>query len=185
MTVYRNALVIILLLLLPVLGITQELKIGFVDTIQLMKDSPQAEVARKKLETEFQPRDLAIVDMQKQEKQLEDQLTSDTGGLIDTERKKIERNLQSLKRDIKRAKEEIIEDYNVRRNEEINKLQKLIDKITVDIAKEEHFDVILRDNVLYSSKRANITDKVLERLRAPQKFDKSSAETPSSYIPGK
>lgn len=173
-------LLVVALLSLPVFGVTQEVKIGFVDTAQLMKDSPQAEIARKKLENEFRPRDQKIVEMQKEEKQLEDQLAVDVTGMPDSERKKLERNLQTLKRDIKRAREEIIEDYNLRRNEEINRLQKVIDKITIDIAKEDNYDVILRDNVLYSSKRINITEKVLARLRQQSvKTDRALGDSPA------
>jgi outer membrane protein len=173
-------LVMLALLSLPLAGHVQDYKIGFVDTVQLMKDSPQAEAARRKLENEFRPRDQKIVEMQKEEKQLEDQLGKDVSIMSDAERKKLERNLQTLKRDIKRAREEIIEDYNLRRNEEINRLQKVIDKITIDIAKEDRYDVILRDNVLYSSKRINITDKVLERLRLQQgRADRNGAEAQS------
>lgn len=183
MNVFKSLNSIVLIILcqisLPAIA-AQDPKIGFVDTIQLMKDSPQAETARKKLEQEFHSRDQKIVEMQKEEKNLEDQLSRDVALTSDLDKKKLERDLQSLRRDIKRAREEIIEDYNLRRNEEIAKLQRLIDKITIDIAKEDRFDLILRDNVLYSSKRVNITDKVLERLRQLQRPDKVSNEPQSS-----
>ena len=71
-----------------------------------------------------------------------------------------------LKRDIKRAKEEFTEDFNLRRNEELTKLQKLIYLTTVEVAKEDGYDIVLSDSVLYTSKRVDITDKILERLRA-------------------
>lgn len=173
---YSVVLFFTMLLCMPAFA-AQDTKIGFVDTIQLMKDSPQAEFARKKLEQEFHSRDQKIVEMQKEEKNLEDQLSRDVALTSDLDKKKLERDLQSLRRDIKRAREEIIEDYNLRRNEEIAKLQKLIDKITIDIAKEDRFDLILRDNVLYSSKRVDITEKVLERLRQLQRPDKNKVDT--------
>lgn len=182
-TLYKFA--VISVLLLPLTLLAQELKIGFVDTAQLMKDSPQAEAARKKLENEFKPRDQKIVEMQKDEKQYDEQLTRDGNTMAEAERKRLERNIQSVKRDIKRAREEFFEDYNLRRNEEISRLQKLIDKISIDIAKEEHFDLIVRDNVLYASKRITITDKVLERLRQQYKPDKSANEPGPAGAGGK
>jgi outer membrane protein len=180
-----NRYAVIAALLLPLTLLAQELKIGFVDTAQLMKDSPQAEAARKKLESEFKPRDQKIVEMQKEEKQYDEQLTRDGNTMSETERKRLERNIQSVKRDIKRAREEFFEDYNLRRNEEISRLQKLIDKIAIEIAREEHFDLIVRDNVLYASKRITITDKVLERLRQQYKPDKSASEPISGGSSGK
>ena len=45
-------------------AVAQDLKIGFVDTARVLKEAPQADIARKKLENEFAPRDKKIVDMQ-------------------------------------------------------------------------------------------------------------------------
>ncbi len=157
----------------------QDIKIGYVDTSIVLKDAPQAEAARKKLESEFAPRDQKIVEMQNELKRLDEEQARDASIMSDASRKKYERSIQSLKRDIKRAREEFIEDFNLRRNDEINKLQKLIDRTTVDIAKEEHFDLILRDNVLYSSKRIDVTDKILERLRQLHKPDKPGIKSPA------
>jgi outer membrane protein len=160
----------------------QENKIGYVDTAIVLKDAPQAEAARKKLESEFAPRDQKIVEMQNELKSLDEEQARDGSTMSEAVRKRNERTMQSLKRDIKRAREEFIEDFNLRRNDEINKLQKLIDKTTVDIAKEEHFDLILRDNVLYSSKRIDITDKILERLKQQHRPDKSAIKSPPEPV---
>jgi outer membrane protein len=147
-------------------AIAQELKIGFVDTTRVLKDAPQADLARKKLEHEFAPRDEKIVNMQKRLKTLDDRQNKDLAVMSDTARRKLERDMIELKRDIKRAKEEFTEDFNLRRNEELTKLQKLISQMTVAVAKEDGYDIVLSDSVLYTSKRVDITEKILARLRA-------------------
>lgn len=144
----------------------QDLKIGFVDTARVLKDAPQADLARKKLESEFAPRDEKIVNMQKQLKNLDDRQNKDIAVMSDSVRRKLERDMIELKRDIKRAKEEFTEDFNLRRNEELTKLQRLISQTTVAVAKEDGYDIVLSDSVLYTSKRVDITDKILARLRA-------------------
>lgn len=143
----------------------QELKIGFVDTARVLKDAPQADLARKKLEHEFAPRDEKIVNMQKQLKNLDDRQNKDIAVMSDSVRRKVERDMIELRRDIKRAKEEFTEDFNLRRNEELTKLQRLISQTTVAVAKEDGYDIVLSDSVLYTSKRVDITEKILERLR--------------------
>ncbi|MBI1421966.1 MAG: OmpH family outer membrane protein [Gammaproteobacteria bacterium] len=143
----------------------QELKLGFVDTARVLKDAPQADLARRKLEHEFAPRDEKIVSMQKRLKSLDDRQNKDIAIMSDSERRKLERDMIELRRDIKRAKEEFTEDFNLRRNEELTKLQKLIIQTTVAVAKEDGYDIVLSDSVLYSSKRVDITDKILEKLR--------------------
>ena len=139
--------------------------IGFVDTARVLKQAPQADQARKKLESEFAPRDKKVIEMQKQLKDMEDELSKNASVMSELVRKKKEREIISLKRDIKRAKEEFNEDLNIRRNEELTKLQKLVYETIVTLAREKNYDIILGDNVLYSSKRVDITDDVLERLR--------------------
>ena len=155
-----------LFLIISPLVNAEELKIGFVDTARVLKDAPQADLARKKLEKEFAPRDEKIVSMQKKLKSLDDSQNKNNSVMSDSVRRKLERDMIELKRDIKRAKEEFTEDFNLRRNEELTKLQKLIYLTTVEVAKEDSYDIVLSDSVLYTSKRVDITDKILERLRA-------------------
>ena len=155
----------------------EDLKVGYIDTARVLKQAPQADVARKKLEDEFNPRDQEIVKLQKQLKQLNEKQDRDTKLMSRAESVKLERKIVSIKRDIKRAKEEFNEDFNLRRNEELAKLHKLISKTTIQIAQEQKYDVILSDNVLYISKRVDITDLVLKRLRELQQGSGRSGAT--------
>ena len=120
-----------------------DLKLGYVNTARLLKEAPQAEEARKKLENEFAPRDQKIVKMQTKLKSLEDKLTTNTGKILDKDRKTLERQIITNKRDIKRSREEFTEDLNIRRNEELNKLQKLVYDTILKLAKEQKYDLIL------------------------------------------
>lgn len=145
--------------------LAQDIKLGFVDTARVLKEAPQAERARQKLEAEFAPRDEKIVEMQKQLKELDEKQTRDMTVMSDSARRDLERDIIGLRRDIKRAREEFTEDFNLRRNDELTRLQKIIYETTVSVAKEQGYDVILSDSVLYTSKRIDITGIVLERLR--------------------
>lgn len=139
-------------------------RIGIVNTSTLLKEAPQAEAARKKLESEFAPRDVKIVDLQKSIKVLEDKLSKDASIMSDTARKKQEREIVSKKRDVKRIREEFTEDFNFRRNEEIGKLQKLVSETILSLAKENKYDIILNESVIYASEQVDITANVLKRL---------------------
>ncbi len=148
-----------------------DMSVGFVDTSRVLKQAPQAEIARKKLESEFAPRDKQVVEMRKKLKSMEDELAKDASIMSVQVRKKKERAIISQKRDIKRASEEFNEDLNIRRNEELAKLQKLVYEVIISLAKDENYDVILGDNVMFASKRVDVTDKVLKRLQANNKSD--------------
>lgn len=140
-------------------------RIGIVNTAKILKEAPQAEAARKKLESEFAPRDAKIVELQKSIKALEDKLSKDAAVMSDAARKKQEREIVSKKRDVKRGREEFTEDFNFRRNEEIGKLQKLVSETILSLAKEKQYDIILNESVIYASKQVDITSLVLERLK--------------------
>ena len=167
---YQNKInAVVILFLLTFLNVQSvyaaDTRIGIVNTAKLLKEAPQAEAARKKLESEFAPRDAKIVAQQKLIKNLEDKLLKDAAVMSDTARKKQEREIVSKKRDVKRAREEFTEDFNFRRNEEIGKLQKLVSETILSLAKESKYDIILNESVIFASQQVDITSDVLERLR--------------------
>lgn len=140
-------------------------RIGIVNTAKLLKEAPQAEAARKKLESEFAPRDAKIVEMQKTIKTMEEKLTKNSAVMSEAARKKQEREIVTQKRDVKRIREEFTEDFNFRRNEELGKLQKLVYETILALAKEQKYDIILNESVIYASQQVDVTANVLEELR--------------------
>lgn len=163
----KHILTIVLTLLC--LGMAQaqgDLKIGFVNAARILDQAPQAEQARERLEVEFAPRDQELVSAQRALRQLEEKLASDNTLMADEERRKMVRDINSQKREIKRLRTEFQEDFNIRRNEELAKLQRQVYEAIVSLAKEEEFDLIVNDGaVIYASEQVDITDKVLERLQ--------------------
>jgi len=148
---------------MPAQLLAAELKIGYVNAVKVIEEAPQGEAALKKLEAEFAPRDKQIVEMQNKLKQLEQELEKNALVLKDAEHRSKEFEIVSLKRDLRRATQEFREDYNLRRNEELAALQKIVQKTIADIAKQENYDLIL-ESAVYASTRADITEKILKRL---------------------
>ena len=66
--------------------------------------------------------------------------------------------------DIQRAERELREDIDLRRREEINKLQNQVTKVIEKIAVDEKFDLILYTGVAYAGDKVDITKKVLSHL---------------------
>lgn len=141
-----------------------ELKVGYVNAVKVIEEAPQGEAALKKLEAEFGPRDKKLVALQTKVKQLEEQLEKNALLLKDADRRTKEHEIVVLKRDLRRATQEFREDYNLRRNEELAALQKIVYRAIVDIAKQENYDLILHEGTIYASKRVDLTDKVLKKL---------------------
>jgi outer membrane protein len=143
-----------------------EARIGFVDTVKLMEAAPQAKSAQSKIESEFAPREKELVALQREIKKLEDDLTRDGAVMSESERSKLERKILAKRRDLKRSQDEFRDDLNIRRNEVLAKLQKDMYQAVVSLAKEQKFDLILSQGVVYSSDKVDITDSVLKKLKA-------------------
>lgn len=141
-----------------------ELKIGYVNAVKVIEEAPQGESALKKLEAEFAPRDKELVATQNKIKHIEEDLEKNALVMKDADRRGKEREALTLKRELKRATQEFREDYNLRRNEELSVLQKVVYKAIVEIAKQEKYDLILHEGTIYASDKIDITDKVLKKL---------------------
>lgn len=142
-----------------------DLRIGFVNPGRVSSEAPQAEAAREQLEREFAPRDEEIVAMQEELRKLEDRLSRETLDLSEEERQRLQREIVSRRRDIQRTQEAFREDFNMRRNEELGRLQRRILRTVSEFAEEQGYDLVVSDGVVYASDAINITDLIIERLR--------------------
>jgi outer membrane protein len=141
-----------------------ELKIGFVNVAKVLESAPQAASAKKRLEKEFSPRDKLLVSQQKEIKRMEEKMNRDAAVMGPSERSKMEVDIRNKIREIKRSQEEFQEDFNRRRNEELAKLQRRVFEAIKALAKEEKFDLLLTDGVIYASDKINVTSKIEEKL---------------------
>ena len=140
-------------------------KLGAVNAIRVLEQSPQAAIARKLIEKEFSPRDKELVAGQKKLKDLEDKFNKDSAIMSEQERLKLERDIISKKRDLKRKQDEFREDLNFRRNEEFAKIQKRIVQAIQQVAKDNNYDVVLSEGVIYASSKVDISGMVIEYLK--------------------
>ena len=81
---------VILLLAFPVI-VLAETKIGFVNMVELMEKSPQAEAARKGLEQEFNSRDKKLTTVRDEVLKLEETLKNDGPIMNDKNRTDLEK----------------------------------------------------------------------------------------------
>jgi outer membrane protein len=141
-----------------------DLKVGVVNIAAVLEKAPQAEKAKKRLEQEFKPRDNKLVSMQKEIQGLQEKLKKDAAVMGESQRNKVENELQDKIRDAKRSQQEFSEDFNARRNDELGKLQRRIVEAIRGIAKDQEFDLILTDGVIYSSPQMDITSQLQQKL---------------------
>jgi len=141
----------------------QDLKLGYVSSEKLLRDSAPAKAATQKLEAEFSKRDRELQDLGAKLKASADRFEKDAPVLSEADRARRQRELAELDRDLQRRQREFREDLNTRRNEELQGLLERAQRIVRRIAEQEKFDLIVQDAV-YFSPRVDITEKVLREL---------------------
>jgi outer membrane protein len=139
-------------------------KLGFVNAEQILKEAPQTAESGKKLEKEFSGRQQELERMGKQIKDTETALDKDSLTMSETDRRNKERDLSNVKIEFQRKQRELREDVNLRKNEELGALQDRINKAVTSVSEAEGYDLVVYSGVAYSSKKVDITDKVLKAL---------------------
>lgn len=139
-------------------------KIGAVQILKVLEQSPQYQAAGKALDKEFEPRSKKLIAEQKKIKALEDKLSKDRAIMSETEISKMERDILNNRRDLKRSQDEFREDINFRRNEELAKIQKLVFETVQKVSKDNGYDIVLSEGVIYASSKADMTQLVIDAL---------------------
>lgn len=147
------------------IGYASDFRIGVVDTERILRESVPAVQAEKKIEKEFEQRDLEMKKIAKQAKDI--QLDFDKQGmtLMDAEHRSKERELANLNVNLQRMQREFREDLNLRKNEELALVLERANKAIKAIAESEKYDLVLQEAV-YRNPKIDITDKVLQYLSA-------------------
>ena len=139
-------------------------KIGFVNTARVLKEAPQARKVEDRLKAEFEPREAQLKERRQDILSLEDQIKNDSS-VTGTARRKLEREIRLKVSQLKFLEQEFREDQNLRRNEEIRELQKVISNVLKAQGDSGKFDLILTEGVSYVSDQIDITSQTIEMLK--------------------
>src|SRR5512143_2099972 len=141
----------------------QELKVGVVNSDRILRDSTPARAAMQKLEAEFAKRDKDLQEIGARLKSSAERFEKDGPVMTETDRIRRQRELADMDREFQRKQREFREDFNQRRNEELQALLERTNRIIRQIAEQEKYDIILQEAV-YFNPRIDITEKVLRAL---------------------
>jgi outer membrane protein len=141
----------------------QELKIGVVNSDRILRDSTPARAAMQKLEAEFSKRDRELQDIGARLKSSAERFEKDAPVMTETDRTRRQRELAEMDREFQRKQREFREDFNQRRNEELQGLLERTNRIIRQMAEQEKYDLIVQEAV-YFNPRIDVTEKVLRAL---------------------
>ena len=158
-------LVIVCLALLSFFVYAETIKIGYIDTEQVVNNLPQYQQNVDKLSKEFEPKKQELLDLFKHIELLREKINainnSDNKENLQTELSK----LSSLEESFRQETEFWQEMMNSKKIELLQKIELLINITINELAISENYDLILYENAAFVSDEVNITSKVIEKIQ--------------------
>ena len=144
----------------------QALKIGFVNFGKLLEESPQAKAAQAELEGEFMPRQRDVAAQQKSLQEKSAKLQKEAAVMSEADRVRTEREVRDLELNVNRRFKELQEDLNLRRNEEVGKMQRALLQEVQAYAKANGYQLIVSDGVLFAADGVDITPQLVAAIKS-------------------
>jgi len=159
-------LLVIFSLLLASLSINAEtIKIGYIDTEQVVNNSPQYKQGAKLLADEFEPKKQELLDLFNHITLIREKIKtineSQEKASLQIELSK----LNSLENSFKQETEFWQETMNNKKIELLQKIELLINNTINEIAITENYDLILYENAAFVSENVNITQQVIKKIQ--------------------
>jgi len=143
----------------------ETIKIGYIDTEQVVNNLPQYQQTVDRLSNEFEPKKQELLDLFNHIELLRAKIII----INDSENKEnLQRELSkltSLEESFKQETEFWQVTMNNRKVELLQKIELLINNTINELAISESYDLILYENAAFVSDKVNITDKVIERIQ--------------------
>lgn len=142
-----------------------DVTVAVVEVARLQQEVPQIPRLRERIAADFSLREENLAAQADQIAQLESKLDKDAKNMGEAEARSLQRDIRSRKLRLENAKEELESDRRLRLNEEMDRLRRVLAEVIAEVATAENLDIVLESGFTWASARANITDKVLARMR--------------------
>lgn len=141
------------------------LKIGYINIDHLVSSSPQFIQANQVVIKAFQPQEKQLLALSKQIQSSADTFNKNSKTLTQSERKTEIKKIANLERQLKQQARALKKQLNLKNEQELSKIQDLINRVIKQVAEDQNFDLILYQEVAYVSKKINITPIISQKLR--------------------
>jgi len=165
-TILSCALVAVLATSAVAVAEAQALKIGFVNFGRLLEESPQAKAAQAALEGEFLPRQRDVAAQRKALQEKVDKLQKEAAVMSEADRLRNEREVRDLELNVNRRFNELQEDLNLRRNEEVGRMQRALLQEVQAYARTNGYQLVVSDGVLFAAEGIDITPQLVAAIKA-------------------
>ena len=140
-------------------------KIGFVSVEKILTEAPQVEAVNASMLERFGDRKTELQEMEKEIKSMQENYKRNELVMTEDKLNELKNNIIAKIQEFKQKEALLQQEVTTVRNQELAVLQQSVGSIINDIAKDEKYDLILSEGVVYASEKLDITDKVLERMK--------------------
>jgi outer membrane protein len=142
------------------------LRVAYVNYSLLIQESPQAQSAVASLRAEFEPKQRSLQAEANELKARENTLKKDEATMTQDQRDQAELDLRERYQALQQKQNEIQDDVNTRRNELMSELQRTLVQVVQNYAKQQRYDLVLADGVIYANSALDITPAILSALKS-------------------
>jgi len=140
------------------------LKIGFIDTNQVVSSLTLYKQSIDLIAREFEPKKQELLDLFNHIELLRSKIDT-INKTSDNESNQTELlKLSNLENSFKQETEFWQKTMDIKKIELLNKIEIIVNQAIIEYATQEQFDLILYENVAFSSEKVNITDKIIELI---------------------
>lgn len=147
-------------------------KIGVVDLDRLVRESPQAQNAKKNMAERFAKRKNALEKASAALQSEMNRLKDNSESMSDDERDQLQSKIRDDKHQLQLKQSQYNDDVSDAEQKELDHMRSDLRQVIDDYAKNNGYDLIMGDSVLYASDSVDITDAILQRLKT--QADKSA-----------
>ncbi|HUA24372.1 MAG TPA: OmpH family outer membrane protein [Steroidobacteraceae bacterium] len=142
------------------------LRVAYVNYSLLIQESPQAQSAVASLRAEFEPKQRNLQSEANELKAREATLKKNEATMTQDQRDQAELELRERYQALQQKQNEIQDDVNTRRNELMSELQRTLVQVVQNYAKQQRYDLVLADGVIYANSALDITPAILSALKS-------------------
>ncbi|MDR2851530.1 MAG: OmpH family outer membrane protein [Burkholderiaceae bacterium] len=149
----------------PVAALSDSIRIAFVNPDRVLREALPAKNAQAKLEAEFSKRESDLKAEGAALKAASDRFERDALTFSDGQRQQRQRELIDQDSKFQRKRADLQEDFNARKNDELQQLLDRTNRAIKQVAEQEGYDAVLQE-ALYFNPKYDITNKVIKMLNA-------------------
>lgn len=141
------------------------IRIGVVDVARVMNESPQASRAKTSMAKQFAARKNALEARASGLRQDIERLQQDGPVMSEADRKALEADIRDRQRELQMQRSKYNDDVAAAEEKEFEQMRGDILDVIENYARDNDFDLLLGDSVLYTTDTVDVTDEILAELQ--------------------